>query len=275
MVMQQILEREVLVVKLGGGAGLDLPRACQDLARLASDYALVIVHGVSAQMNQLCNDLNIPIRTIQSPSGHTSRYTDPRTRDIFVRAAREVNQDVLTWLGSYGVQTASLADDPSVAVHGERKQAIRAVIDGRVRIVRDDYSGQISSVDTTEIQSLLDAGIIPVIPPMAMSDDGLLNVDGDRAAAAIAGALGAQSLVILSNVRGLYRDFEDKDSLVQDVSVTQIDRAMDWADGRMKRKVLGAHEALQGGVERVIIGDGRLSDPVTRALNGVGTTFTR
>jgi len=55
----------------------------------------------------------------------------------------------------------------------------------------------------------------------------------------------------------------------------QIDRAMDWAEGRMKRKVLGAHEALEDGVQRVIIGDGRLSDPVTQALNGVGTTFTR
>lgn len=270
-----IQTREILVVKLGGGAGLDLPRACQDLARLSHDYALVIVHGVSARMNQMCRDLDVPIRTIQSPSGHSSRYTDPRTRDIFVSASREMNRETQEWLESYGVNAVSMASDDNVIVHGERKRAIRAVLDGRVRIIRDDYSGRINHIDVSPIHEQLLRGNVPVVPPMAMSDDGLLNVDGDRAAAAIAGALGAESLVILSNVQGLYRDFDNKDSLVNDVPMGQIDRAMDWAEGRMKRKVLGAHEALEDGVQRVIIGDGRLSDPVTQALNGVGTTFTR
>ena len=116
---------------------------------------------------------------------------------------------------------------------------------------------------------------VPVLPPMASSDDGLLNVDGDRAAAAVAGALGADTLVILSNVRGLYRDFPDEESFVSRVEFAQLGTALNWAQGRMKRKVLAAQEALAQGVTRVVIADGRGSSAVSRALAGEGTWFTR
>jgi acetylglutamate/LysW-gamma-L-alpha-aminoadipate kinase len=108
---------------------------------------------------------------------------------------------------------------------------------------------------------------------MATSDEGLLNIDGDRASAAVAGALLAQDLVILSNVRGLYRSFPDESSFVQQVQHPQLDAALNWAQGRMKRKIIGAQEALKGGVRRVIIGDGRIINPVRQALAGDGTVF--
>ena len=111
------------------------------------------------------------------------------------------------------------------------------------------------------------------MPPMAMSADGLLNVDGDRASASIAQALDAETLVILSNVSGVYRNFPDESSLVRDVPSQEIERVMGWAQGRMKRKVLGAQEAIEGGVHRVVIGDGRIEQPVTQALQGAGTVF--
>lgn len=261
----------LLVVKLGGGEGLDLPRACRDLAEIARTRPLVIVHGVSAQMNQMCEDLNVPVQTLNSPTGHSSRYTDERTRDIFVSAARAVNYEICEWLYSYNVNAIGLTDD--VVINGTRKKAIRAVIDGRVRIVRDDYTGSITGVDGNRVHTLLQQGIIPVLPPMAISEDGLLNIDGDRASAAIASELGAETLIILSNIRGLYRDFEADDEPVTHVPMNQIEQAMDWAQGRMKRKVLGAQEALEGGVGRVIIGDGRISNPVSEALSGSGTQF--
>ncbi|MFN8565641.1 MAG: [LysW]-aminoadipate kinase, partial [Anaerolineae bacterium] len=94
-----------------------------------------------------------------------------------------------------------------------------------------------------------------------------------RASAAIAGALGAAELVILSNVRGLYRSFPDESSFVPRVERREIERALDWAHGRMKRKVLGAQEALAAGVQRVVIADGRADSPVTGALSGQGTEF--
>ncbi|MFZ4816945.1 MAG: [LysW]-aminoadipate kinase, partial [Phototrophicaceae bacterium] len=115
------------------------------------------------------------------------------------------------------------------------------------------------------------------IPPQALDAvDGMLNIDGDRAAAALAAEVGAAELIILSNVRGLYRNFPDESSFVAEVRGGQmLDSALEWAQGRMKRKVLGAQEALNGGVTRVTIADGRIPQPVQAALNGAGTVFTK
>lgn len=263
----------ILVVKLGGGEGLDMDASCADLERIARCRPLIVVHGVSALANRLCAEAGVPVRTITSPSGHTSRYTDPLTRDIYVRAAEQINAQLVE--GLRGVNAVGLVGTQTV-LYGERKQAVRAVVDGRVRVIRDDYSGAITGVDSERLMALLQAGCVPVVPPMALSaGDGLLNVDGDRAAAAVAGALNAQELVILSNVRGLYRNFTDETSFVRHVPSHQIDTALDWAQGRMKRKVIGAQEALSSGVRRVIIGDGRVMNPVQQALNGEGTVFAQ
>jgi acetylglutamate/LysW-gamma-L-alpha-aminoadipate kinase len=272
--MNNIAVEHALVVKLGGGEGLDVDASCDDLAALAYQRPLVIVHGVSATANRLSTELGVPVRIITSPTGHTSRYTDPETRNIFVRAAEQVNRELVECLQARGVKAVGLIGSETV-ITGERKDAIRALVDGRIRIIRDDYSGSITGVNAVEIQRLLVEGYTPVLPPMAMSTDGLLNIDGDRASAAVAGALGAQELVILSNVRGLYRSFPDETSFVPEVSLNRINTALDWAQGRMKRKVLGAQEALNHGVQRVIVADGRVGNPVQRALSGEGTVFTR
>ncbi len=262
----------LLVVKLGGGAGLDLPAACDDLVGIALARPLLVVHGVSATMNQLCADLGITVQTLTSPSGHSSRYTPPALRDIYVRAAEQANTRLLSALRQRGLKATGFVG-ADVALHGERKKAIRAVVNGRMRMVRDDHSGAIRSVAVESLRRALAAGSIPVLPPMAQSAAGLLNVDGDRAAAAVAGALGAQALVILSNVRGLYRDFPNEDSFVDEVPAAQSEQALGWAQGRMKRKVIAAQEALRQGVASVIIGDGRVENPVSLALAGHGTRF--
>jgi len=264
---------ELLVVKLGGGAGLDLAAACDDLAAVAKGRPLVVVHGVSDLMNQLCAELGIEVQTLTSPSGHSSRYTPPATRDVYVRAAEEANAGLVAELQRRGVKATGFIGE-NVVVRGSRKQAIRAVMNGRIRMVRDDHSGAITGVEAAPLREALMDGQAPVLPPMAASEDGLLNVDGDRAAASVASALGASTLVILSNVRGLYRDFPDEDSFVEQVALAQIDSALDWAQGRMKRKVLAAQEALTQGVAEVIIGDGRVRRPVSRALRGEGTRFS-
>ncbi len=265
---------ELLIVKLGGGAGLDLAAACEDLAVIAKQRPLVVLHGVSDAMNRLCAQLGIEVQTLTSPSGHSSRYTPPATRDVYVRAAEQANAELVAELQGRGVSAIGFVGD-RVVLRGSRKKAIRAVINGRIRVVRDDHSGAIASVDATALRDALAQSRVPVLPPMASSDDGLLNVDGDRAGAAVAGALGASTLVILSNVRGLYRDFPDEDSFVEQVAFAQIDSALAWAQGRMKRKVLAAQEALTQDVAAVIIGDGRVSKPVSQGLRGEGTRFSR
>lgn len=269
-----MISSELLVVKIGGGAGLDLAATCEDLARIAQNRSLVVVHGVSAIMNQLCHDMGVRVESLTSPSGHSSRYTPPAVRDIYVRASESANDAVVSSLRQNCIDARGLVGD-CVAIHAERKRAIRAVVNGRVRIVRDDHSGSISCVDSVRLLSLLEQDRVPVLPPMAASRDGLLNVDGDRAGAAVASALGADNYVILSNVRGLYRDFPDETSFVSAVSQSEIDRALEWAQGRMKRKIVAASEALAGGVKQVIIADGRVPNPVARALAGAGTRFSK
>lgn len=272
----------ILVVKLGGGAGLDLAAACADLAEIARSRPLVVVHGVSERMARLSAERGMAVEMLQSPGGHSSRYTPPPVRELFVEAAGQVNREIVSVFASHGIRAAGLID--AAIILGQRKAAIRALVEGRVQVVRDDYSGSITGVKTEPIFAVLEDGQVAVLPPLASSDDGLLNIDGDRGAAAVAAELGADELVILTNVRGLYRSFPDENSFVAHVPASQLEQAMNWAQGRMKRKVLSAQEALSSwlmdaplrhaSLKRVIIGDGRAAAPVSNALQGQGTVFT-
>jgi acetylglutamate/LysW-gamma-L-alpha-aminoadipate kinase len=108
-------------------------------------------------------------------------------------------------------------------------------------------------------------------PPGASTAGEAINVDGDRAAAMVAGALKAEALVILSDVAGLLRVFPDETTLITEIPRSHADRFMQYAEGRMKKKVMGAVEAIGAGVGKVIFADGRIAEPITRALAGGGT----
>jgi acetylglutamate/LysW-gamma-L-alpha-aminoadipate kinase len=155
-----------------------------------------------------------------------------------------------------------------------RKTAVRAVENGRQRVVRDDFTGQLETANGSLLHMLLGAGYIPVVAPLALGTEGeRLNVDGDRAAALLAGALGAQRLIILSNVPGLLANFPDESSLVRHVPPAGAEAAESLAQGRMKKKVLAAREALGAGVPWVMLADARRAAPVQTALAGEGTLF--
>lgn len=259
----------LLVLKIGGAAGLRLATIAQDVARLARP--LVIVHGVSGKMKQLAEERGLPERMLVSPSGHHYRHTDEATRALLVEASAQVNADIVEQLRSVGISGESFVEP--LTLRAKRKGAIRAVVEGRPRIIRDDYSGVIQGVAVEGLQAALVGGQVPVVPPLAASAEGPLNVDGDRAAAAIAVALKAEGLLILSNVRGLYRRYPEESSLVAEMPAARLAEASEWAEGRMKRKVLGAQEALAGGLSWVRIGDGRRERPIAAALAGEGTCF--
>jgi acetylglutamate/LysW-gamma-L-alpha-aminoadipate kinase len=99
-------------------------------------------------------------------------------------------------------------------------------------------------------------------------------VDADRAAAMVASALKAEALILLTAVPGLMKDFPDESTLIRQLPQGQLAAASESAQGRMKKKVLGAAEALKGGVNRVVISDGRIQNPITNALEGNGTVIT-
>lgn len=270
--------QRTLVIKLSGSAGVDYDAACEDVAALVHEGGrVVLVHGGSQRANELGEQLGHPPRFLTSPSGHSSRYTDPRTRDIFVMATSAINAELVSGLQAQGTNALGLSGLDGRLLSGQRKDAIRAIDEetGRVRVIRDDYSGSIDGVNVTLLETLLDAGTVPVVAPVAISPTHEpLNVDGDRAAAAIATAISATELIILSNVPGLMQSYPDESTLVPVVTRERLDEALVWAEGRMKRKVIGVGEALTGGVRQVRLADGRLARPVSAALAGHGTLFT-
>jgi acetylglutamate/LysW-gamma-L-alpha-aminoadipate kinase len=264
----------MIVVKVGGGAGIDYDALCVDLAELWSGgRRLVLLHGGSHETNVLAERLGHPPRFVTSPSGYTSRYTDRETLEIFMMAySGKVNKLIVERLQRLGVNAVGLSGLDGRLLEGKRKAAIRIVEDGKQKVLRDDWTGTVERVNAGLLAALLDAGCLPVLAPLASSYDGeAINVDGDRAAAAVGAALGAEALLLLSNVPGLLRHFPDESSLIARIARAEVEDFLPVAQGRMKKKVLGAAEALAGGVGRVILGDARVDRPISRALEGQGT----
>ncbi len=266
-----------IVVKLGGTEGVDFDAICRDVAALIGQgQRLVLAHGGSAEANALGEALGHPPRFVTSPSGFTSRYTDRRTLEVFAMAVNgKVNTLLVEALQALGVNAFGLSGLDGRLMVARRKDAIRIVEGGKQKMLRDDFTGTIESVDAGLLRTLLEAGLTPVVAPLAVSPAGeALNVDADRAAARVAAALRASTLILLSNVPGLLRDFPDERSLIPRLTAAQLEGALSYAEGRMKKKVLGAQEALAGSVGRVILADGRAEKPVTAALAGAGTVIT-
>ncbi|MBX7236132.1 MAG: [LysW]-aminoadipate kinase [Caldilineales bacterium] len=265
-----------LVIKVGGGAKVDTQAVCADGAALAAGgWPVVLVHGTSAAADALAERAGVPVRQLVSPSGHVSRYTDPETLELYVAAAAgQVNKRLVASLQGLGCNAVGLSGVDGRLLLAERKEAVRAVENGRQRIVRDDFTGKLESANADLLRLLLASGYTPVVAPLALGRQAeRLNVDGDRAAALIAGALGAEMLVILSNVPGLLANFPDEASLVRHISPDRLDWAEDLAAGRMKKKILAAREALASHVPTVILADSRRPQPVRAALNGEGTVI--
>jgi len=266
----------MIVVKVGGSEGINLEAVADDAAALLKDgKPLILVHGGSHLTNQVSEALGHPPKFITSPSGHTSRRTDRRTLEIFEMVyCGQVNKGLVESLQKRGVNAVGLSGIDGRIWEGSRKAAIRAVEAGRTIVIRDDFTGTVEKINVPLLRSLLDAGYLPVLTPPAISFEGeAINVDADRAAGLTAAALKADTLMMLSNVPGLLRAFPDESSLITHVRRDAIESAAEAAQGRMKKKVLGAQEAIDGGVKRVIFGDARKTEPIRRALAGAGTVF--
>ncbi len=266
----------MLVIKVGGSEGIDYDAVADDVAALVKEgQPLVLIHGGSSLTNQVAEQLGHPPRFVTSPSGHTSRRTDRRTLEIFEMVyCGQMNKGVVEKLQQRGVNAIGLSGLDGRIWEGKRKPAIRIVENGRQMILRDDFTGNVERINTTLLRTLMDAGYTPVLTPPAISTDSeAINVDADRAAGLTAVALEAETLLLLSNVPGLLKDFPDESSLITHVAPNEIDRVAEYAEGRMKKKVLGAQEALDGGVARVVMGDARIAQPIRTALAGQGTVF--
>ena len=261
----------MIVIKIGGGEGTDFDAICADVAeRAAAGERFVIVHGGSHETNQLSEALGRPPRFVTSVSGQVSRYTDRPTLEMFAMAvAGKVNTLLVEAFHRHGVNAIGLSGVDGRLLEARRKDTIKIVEDGKKRVLRDDFTGKIERVNDGLLWSLLDQGYTPVVAPLAISTDNeAVNVDGDRAAAMIAGALGADVLIVFSNVPGLLRDVSDPESLIEEIPCDRLAEFAEFAAGRMKKKILGADEALRGGVKEIRLADGRIAHPLRNALEG-------
>lgn len=264
----------MLVVKVGGGKDLNIDAIVADVAALvAAGKPLILVHGGAETTNEVAEALGHPPQFVTSESGYVSRRTDRRTLEIFEMVyCGQLNKMWVEKLQRRGVDAVGLSGLDGRIFEGTRKDTLRVRVNGKRMVLRDDWTGTVDRVNTRLLQLLLDAGYLPVLTPPAASDQGdAMNVDGDRAAAMVAAAFNAEALVILSNVPGLLRDFPDESSLITEIPRAKANDFMQYAEGRMKKKVMGAVEALEEGVQRVIFGDGRCEQPIQRAVDGGGT----
>jgi len=265
-----------IVIKLGGAAGVSVAPVLADVAVLARQgWPVILVHGTSAAADELASRVGLGVRHITSPSGHVSRYTDPDTLELYVMAAAGgVNKSHVAELQRMGCNALGLSGVDGRLLIARRKDAVRAVEGGRQRIIRDDYTGQIEAANGGLLSQLLHTGFTPVIAPLALGLTGeRLNVDGDRAAAMIAGAVNADALIILSNVPGLLAEYPDESSLIRHVPAEHLHTVEGLAQGRMKKKLLAAKEALDRNVPTVVLADSRRPLPVQAALQGEGTVI--
>lgn len=268
------MTQQIAVVKLGGTEGVDFSAICADAAELLRNgQKLVFVHGGSAEANALGEALGTPPKFITSPSGYTSRYTDRKTLEVFLMAVNgKVNSLLTEQLQMLGINAFGLCGMDGRLMVATRKDAIQSVENGKRKMIRDDYTGKIEAVNGNLLLAILEMAYLPVIAPVAVSQNGeALNVDADRAAAMVASALKAETLLLLTAVPGLMEKFPDESTLIKHIPQAKLPAALEMAQGRMKKKVLGAEEALQGGVGRVIIADGRVEKPISNALAGAGT----
>jgi acetylglutamate/LysW-gamma-L-alpha-aminoadipate kinase len=264
----------MLVIKIGGGAGIDegaYERFAADFAALSEPA--VLVHGGNAEFSRLSAALGMPPRTITNDRGRVTRYTDRATMDAMLMAyCGKINKTLVGKLQAAGVNAVGLSGLDGQIATGRRKPVLRGIEDGKQKILRDDHAGTIERVETRLIRVLLDAGYLPVLTPPALSEGGVpINVDGDKLALELAIDLHADGLLFFSDTPGLLADKDDEATLIREIDASSRESALAAAAGRMKVKVEAALGAIERGVGRVVFSDARAEQPITRALAGEGT----
>jgi acetylglutamate/LysW-gamma-L-alpha-aminoadipate kinase len=264
----------MLVVKIGGSDAIDYGAFLEDLAG-HEDW--ILLHGGSHELDRISEELGHPPRFVESVSGYTSRYTDEETVDLINMVyPGKMNKFLVEELQKLGVNAFGFSGLDGRVLECKRKSSLKIKKEGKKVVLRGEHSGIIKKVNTEPIELLLEAGYSPVLTIPAVTFEGTaVNVDGDRAAAEVASAFSADKLLLLSDVPGLLEDVNDVNSLVNEMNRDDIEKFTDeYAEGRMKKKLLGAGEAIDAGVGSVILGDGTVEKPVTDALSGGGTQIS-
>lgn len=259
---------KTFVLKYGGSAMED-PDLCRqvvaDIEMLKlMGVRIVLVHGGGKAINAMLKRLDVPVKFKDG-----LRVTDDETmeavREVLVG---KVNQDLVWALNEYGHN--------AVGISGADGKTLKAVqVDPELGRV-----GRIREVDTSLINTILDDGYIPVVATVGCGPDGFYNINADVAADKIAEAMGADKLIYLTDVDGLFRDFGDEDSLVAQLTRSETHELLESGtlDGGMIPKIRSVAEALDAGVAEVVILNGTYPHSLLLEIftdAGCGTMFTQ
>lgn len=269
--IRQFRDRFV-VVKLGGSA-LEEREAVNSLL---TDVIFmetvgmkpVLVHGGGKAISKAMATAGIEPRFVEG-----RRYTDDATLEIVSQTlANEISASLVEEIERQGGNAKALHFGTNNCLNGERL----TLNDSDGEPVDLGRVGKVTSVDTDLLSSTLAAGCIPVIPSVAIADDGLLNVNADTAAAAVATHLNAEKLVFLTDIPGICRDRHDESSLISHLDTVKCRKLISDGiiDAGMVPKVDAALDALAAGVRKVHIVDGRMQHSVLLEIysdKGVGT----
>ena len=200
------------------------------------------------------------------------RVTTEETIDVVRMVLNgKVNKDIVGLINRYGPYAVGLSGEDANLFTAERKLA---AVDGE--LVDIGLVGEITSVDSSMVRALLDNGRIPVISSLAHGADGarVYNVNADTAAGALAVALGAAKLVVLTDVEGLYRDWPASDEVISQLDADDLEKLLPALSAGMIPKMEACLTAVRGGVPHAHVLDGRLSHAILLEIftdSGIGT----
>ncbi len=259
-----------VVVKYGGNAmtSHDLQRAfAEDVVflRLAG-LRPVVVHGGGPQISAMLARLGVP-----SEFRSGLRVTTPEVMDVVrMVLTGQVQRDLVGLINAHGPLAVGISGEDAHLFQAHRRTVMS---DGQSLDL--GLVGDLTEVRPEFVTSLLDDGFIPVISTIGLSDAGeVLNVNADTAAAALAVAMGAQKLVVLTDVEGLFSDWPDRSSLIAEIRSGELAELLPRLDAGMAPKMEACLRAVRGGVERAHVIDGRVPHSVLLEVfttEGVGT----
>ena len=257
----------MIVIKIGGSVVHNLhSTTVPDIKKIVEREKLVLVHGGGKEVTNTAIRLGKEQKFIVSPGGVQSRYTDKETAEIYTMVmSGKINKSIVGMLLRQGINAVGITGIDGGLLKALRKKKLLVINEkGRKMIIDGGYTGKISLVDPHLIEALIDKEYVPIISPVALGEDfDFLNVDGDRAAAYIAGGLKADKVLFLTNVNGLVLD----NNLVTNMTIEEAKALLPKIGHGMEKKVLASVEAIDMGVKEAIIGSGQVQSPISSAIS--------
>ena len=265
----QKFNRKVIVVKYGGSAMVDeklKKSVISDVTLLKLvGFKPIIVHGGGKEISKWVGKVGKEPEFING-----LRVTDEETMEIAEMVLGRVNKSLVSMVESLGVKAIGISGKDGGLLKVKKKYS-----DGK----DIGYVGEISEVDPQILFDMMEKDFLPIICPVGLDDEfNTYNINADDAACAVARAGGANKLAFLTDIEGLYRDFNDKSSLISEIKVSEAKEliAGGTIGGGMLPKLSNCIDAIEAGVSRVHIIDGRIPHSILMEIfsdRGVGTAI--